>query len=112
MWTRAFAAGLLLRPVLIVPMAPSGPLGGSNLLPAALAAVFVLSAVLAAGVLSRIRPATALGIVTAVGGVVIAAAGAWAGLPGPWPLLLVAYNGALAVAGIRAWRESRATTGA
>jgi hypothetical protein len=110
-WTRVFAAGLLLRPILIVPMAPSGPLGGSNLLPIGLAAVFALSILLAAGVFVGNRLAIAFGIFTAVDGVVLAAIGASLGLPMPWPLVMAGYNVALAWVGIKAWREPRATTG-
>jgi len=104
-WKRAFAAGLLLRPILIVPMAPSGPLGGSSMLPVGLAAVFALSALLAAGVFVGNRPAIAFGIFTALAGIPLAAIGAFVGLPMPWPLALAGCNVALAVVGIEAWEE-------
>jgi len=110
-WTRVFAAGLLLRPILIVPMAPSGPLGGSNLLAIGLVSVFVLSILLAAGVFVGNRPAIAFGIFTAVDGLVLAVIGAFLGLPMPWPLVMAGYNVALTAIGIQAWREPRATTG-
>jgi hypothetical protein len=109
-WTRVFAAGLLLRPILIVPMAPSGPLGGSNLLPIGLAAVFVLSILLAAGVFVGNRPAIAFGIFTAVDGLVLAVIGAFLGLPAPWPLVMAGYNVALTAVGIKAWQEPRVAT--
>jgi hypothetical protein len=99
-WKRAFAAGLLLRPILIVPMAPSGPLGGSYLLPIGLASVFALSILLAAGVFVGYRLAIAFGIFTAVAGLVVAVIGAFLGLPMPWPLAMAAYNVALAAVGI------------
>jgi len=110
-WKKVFAAGLLLRPILIVPMTPSGPLGGSNMLPIGLALVFALSLLLAVGVYVGNRPAIAFGIFTALDGVVLAAIGAYLGLPMPWPLALVGYNIALAGAGIKAWREPRVATG-
>jgi hypothetical protein len=107
-WTRIFAAGLLLRPILIVPMAPSGLLSGSVMLPVGLAAVFAVNLLLAIGAYVGSRLVIALGILTAAAGVPLAAAGAWAGLPSPWPLLLVGYNAALVAAGIAAWRGSMA----
>ncbi len=100
-WKRVFAVGLLLRPVLIVPMAPSGPLSGSNMLPIGLASVFALSILLAAGVFVGYRLAIAFGIFTAVAGLVVAAIGAFLGLPMPWPLVMAAYNVALAAVGIK-----------
>jgi len=100
-WKKVFAAGLLLRPILIVPMAPSGPLGGSNMLPIGLALVFALSILLAAGVSVGNRPAIAFGIFTALAGVVLAAIGACLGLPMPWPLAMAGYNIALAAVGIK-----------
>ena len=110
-WKKVFAAGLLLRPILIVPMAPSGPLGGSNLLPIGLASVFALSILLAAGVFVGYRLVIAFGIFTALAGLVLAAIGAYLGLPMPWPLALAGYNIALAAVGIKAWRELRVATG-
>jgi len=110
-WKKVFAAGLLLRPILIVPMAPSGPLGGSILLPIGLAAVFALRILLAAGVFVGSRPAIALAIITALAGLVLAAVGACLGLPMPWPLALAGYNIALAAVGIKAWWELRVVTG-
>jgi hypothetical protein len=86
-------------------MAQSGPLGGSILLPIGLVSVFAASILLAVGVSLGNRPAAAFGIVTAVAGVPLAAIGAAAGLPMPWPLLLVGYNGVLAAVGVAAWRE-------
>jgi hypothetical protein len=106
-WKKVFAAGLLLRPILIVPMAPSGPLGGSNVLPIGLASVFALSILLAAVVFIGNRPAIAFGIFTAVAGLVLAAIGACLGLPMPWPLAMAGYNIALAAIGLEAWRELR-----
>jgi hypothetical protein len=111
-WTRAFAAGLLLRPVLIVPMAPAGPLGGSALLPVALVLLVAGNVVLALGMLARIRPLTGFGIFTAIAGIAVSLVGAWAGLPMPWPLLLAAYDVALVPVGLRAWRELPAAGGA
>ncbi len=108
-WAAAFAAGLLLRPLLIVPMAPSGPLAGSDLLPLAIAGLFAGSAGLAAGVWLGSRLFTALGILSAVVAPAIAVAGAWAGLPAPWPLLLAVYDGGLAVVGAMAWRAWQGT---
>ena len=110
-WKRVFAAGLLLRPILIVPMTPSGPLGGSNMLPIGLAAVFAVSILLAAGVFVGNCPAIAFGIFTALAGLPLAAFGAYLGLPMPWPLALAGYNIALAAVGIKAWRELRVATG-
>jgi hypothetical protein len=110
-WTKAFAAGLLLRPILIVPMAPSGPLGGSNMLAIGLASVFALSILVAVGAFVGNRPAIAFGIFSAVAGLVLAALGACLGLPMPWPLALAGYNIALAAVGITAWREPRVATG-
>jgi len=100
-WQKVFAAGLLLRPILIVPMAPSGPLGGSNLLPVGLAFVFVPSILLAAGVFVGSRAAIALAIFTAVAGFALAAIGALLGLPMPGPLAMAGYNVALAAVGIK-----------
>jgi len=110
-WARIFAAGLLFRPILIVPMAPSGPLGGSNLLPIGLASLFALSLLFAAGVFVGSCPAITLGIVTALAGPVVAAIGAYVGLPMPWPLALAGYNVALAAVDIKAWRELRCAVG-
>ena len=110
-WKKVFAAGLLLRPILVVPMAPSGPLGGSNLLPIGLASVFALSILVAAGVFVGNRLVTAFGIFTAFDGLVLAVIGVYLGLPMPWPVLLAGYNIALAAVGIKAWRELRVTTG-
>lgn len=106
-WKKVFAAGLLLRPILIVPMAPSGPLGGSNMLPIGLALVFALHILVAAGVFVYLLeyPAIAFGIFTALAGLVLAAIGVYLGLPMPWALALAGYNIALAAVGIKAWRE-------
>jgi hypothetical protein len=95
----------VLRPILIVPMAPSGPLGGSDMLPIGLASVFALSILLAAGVFVGNRPASAFGILSAVVGTVLALVGAYLGLPMPWPVVMSGYNVALAAVGIEAWRE-------
>jgi hypothetical protein len=112
-WKKVFAAGLLLRPILIVPMAPSGPLGGSNMLPIGLAVVFALHILVAAGVFVEDLAglAVAFGIFTALAGLVLAAVGAYLGLPMPWPLALAGYNIALAAVGIRAWRELEVAAG-
>ena len=110
-WTKVFAAGLLLRPILIVPMAPSGPLGDSGLLPIGLAVVFALSLLVAVGVLVGNRLVIALGVFTALEGLVLAAIGANLGLPMPWPLALAGCNIALVAVGIKAWRELREETG-
>jgi hypothetical protein len=112
-WKRVFAAGLLLRPILIVPMAPSGPLAGSNMLPIGLAVVFALHILVAAGVFVEHLAglAVAFGIFTALTGLVLAAVGAYLGLPMPWPLALAGYNIALAAVGIKAWRELEVATG-
>lgn len=99
--------GLVLRPVLIVPMAPSGPLGGSDLLPVAVASLIGAGLLLAVGVVVGNRLATALAIVTAVAAPVVAVVGAIAGLPMPWPLLLAVYDIVLAAVGIAAWRAPR-----
>ncbi len=109
-WKKVFAAGLVLRPILIVPMAPSGPLGGS-LLPIGLALVFALSILLAVGVFVGYRLVIAFGILTAVAGLPLAVLGAYLGLPMPWPLALAGYNVGLATVGIKAWREPRVATG-
>ena len=106
-WMKVFAAGLLLRPILIVPIAPSGPLGGSDMLPIGLASVFALSLLIAAGVFVGNRLAVAFGIFTAFDGVVLAGIGACLGLPMPWPIVLAGYNIGLVAVGIRAWREPR-----
>ena len=110
-WKNVFVAGLLLRPLLIVPMAPSGPLGGSSLLPIGLVSVFAFSAMLAVGVFVAMRPAIAFGIFTGFAGVLLAAIGVYAGLPMPWPPALGAYNVALAAVGIGAWQELRPAPG-
>ena len=110
-WMKVFAAGLVLRPILVVPMAPSGPLGGSNMLPIGLASVFAFSILIAVGVFVGNRLAIAFGILTGLVGVVLAAIGAYVGLPMPWPLALGGYNIALAAVGIEAWRELRVSTG-
>ncbi len=105
-WRDAFAIGLLLRPMLIVPMTPSGPLAGSSSqLAIALFAVFAFHVLLAAGAFVGNRPAIAFGILTGVVGVPLAAIGAYLGLPMPWPAALGGYNLALAALGIAAWRE-------
>jgi hypothetical protein len=88
-------------------MAPSGPLGGSSLLPIGLAAVFAVSALLAAGAFVGNRLAIGFAILTALAGSPLAAVGAFVGLPMPWPLALAGYNLALAVVGIEAWDEPR-----
>jgi hypothetical protein len=100
-WRNAFAAGIVLRPILIVPMAPRGPLGTSEVLPIGLASVLALSILLAAGVVVGNRPAIAFGIFTALAGLPVAVIGAWLGLPMPWPVALAGYNIALAVVGIK-----------
>lgn len=110
-WTKVFAAGLLLRPILIVPMAPSGPLGGSNLLPIGLATVFAFHILVAAAVFVGNCPAIAFGILTAWAGVAVAAIGVYVGLPMPWPLVLAGYNVAFAVVGIKAWELPVAADG-
>lgn len=104
-WRNVFAAGLVLRPILIVPMAQSGPLGGSDMLPIGLASVFALSILLAVGVFAGNHPAIAFGILTAVVGPVPALVGAYLGLPMPWPFAMAGYNVALAAVGVEAWRE-------
>ena len=110
-WQKVFAAGLLLRPLLIVPMAPSGPLAGSNMLPIGLTSVFAFHVLLAAGAFVGNRPVIAFGILTGLVGLPLAAIGVYVGLPMPWPLALAGYNIALAVAGIRAWEQPAATAG-
>lgn len=109
-WKIVFAAGLVLRPFLIVPMAPSGPLAGSDLLPVGLALLIAFHVLLAAGVfVERLAaPAIAFGILTALAGVVLAAVGVWLGLPMPWSLALVGCNAVLAVVGIKAWEDLEA----
>jgi hypothetical protein len=102
-WKGAFAAGLLFRPILIMPMAPSGPMRGSIIVPIALASVFAFHIMLAAGVLLGARLMIAFAIITALAGVALAAIGVYAGLPMPWPLALASYNVALAAVGIKAW---------
>jgi hypothetical protein len=104
-WTIVFASGLLLRPVLIVPMAPSGPLAGSALLPIGLASVFAFHVMLAAAVLVANRLAIGFAIFTAGAGVVLAVVGVIVGLPEPWPLLLIGLNLALAPIGVETWRR-------
>ncbi|HJW23011.1 MAG TPA: hypothetical protein VJ506_11340 [Candidatus Limnocylindrales bacterium] len=104
-WRIAFAVGLLLRPLLIAPMAPSGPLGGSDALPLALGLLVVGHVAWAALAVVGNRPAIALGIVTGVVGVPLAALGTLLALPAPWPLVLTAWNGALAAVGVVAWRS-------
>ncbi len=99
----AFAAGLLLRPTLIVPMASSGPLASSDLLPIGLASLLVASLTLAACVFLGNRVAIALGIFSGLAGLPVATVGAFVGLALPWPLFLAAYNLALAVIGIVVW---------
>ncbi len=105
-WRWIFAAGLILRPILILPMAPSGPLSGSDLLLVGLIAVFAAHVLIAAGVLLGNRLAIALGILSAIAGLPIATIGLSAGLPMPWPVILAGYNIMLAVIGIRVWEES------
>ncbi len=104
-WRIGLAAALLVRPVLLVPMAPSGPLGGSDLMPIALGLMFAVHVVLAAGVLIRSRIAIAFVALTAVAGVPLAFVGAYAGLPMPWPLVLAAWNAGVAAASLVVWRE-------
>ncbi len=104
---RTFAGALLVRPILVVPMAASGPLGGSELLPLGLALLFAGSALFAAGVLAGVRLVLALGILSGLAGVPLALAGAIVGLPMPWPVLLAAYNMALATIGIEVWEAPR-----
>jgi NaMN:DMB phosphoribosyltransferase len=92
-------------------MAPSGPLAGSDLLPIALASLFALSFLIAAGAFLGNRPAMALGILTAVGGIPLAAViGVALDLPMPWALLLAGYNAVLAVVGLQAWRGAHRPT--
>ncbi len=104
-WRTGLAAGVLLRPVLLVPMAPSGPLGGSELMPLALGSMFVAHLGLAAGVFLGIRLVIAFVALTAVAGVPLALVGAYVGLPMPWPLVLGAYNAGIAGIAIAIWRE-------
>ena len=101
----------MLRPILIVPMAPSGLLAGSDLLPVALAVVVVTHFLIAIGVLVGNRPAIAFGLFTALAGVPLALLGASVGLPAPSPLALLGYNAALAAVGIQAWRAPRPAAG-
>ena len=110
-WKKVFAAGLLFRPILIVPMTPSGPLGGSDMLPIGLASVFALSILIAAGVFIGNRLVIAFGIFTALDGLVLAAVGVYLGLPMPWPVATAGYNIALTAVGIKAWREPRVAAG-
>ncbi len=105
LWKSAFAAGLLVRPVLVLPMAPSGPLRGSELLPLGLAVVFAMSVLLAIGVFIAARPAIALGILSALGGLVLAAVGVAAGMPMPWPVALGACNAVVGALALEAWRS-------
>jgi hypothetical protein len=79
-WTTGLAVGLVLRPMLIAPMTPGGPLAGSFLLPVGLIALAAFHFVLAAGVLIENRLAVGLSILTAVVGVPIALLGAYLGL--------------------------------
>ena len=104
-WRAAFALALLFRPLLIAPMAPSGPLCGWDALPLAVGLLVVGHAVWAVLAVAGNRLAIALGIVTAVVGVPVAALGALLALPAPWPLALTAWNGALAAIGVVAWRS-------
>ena len=106
-WTTAFAAGLFLRPVLIVPMASAGPLRDSEWLPVALASVFLSSGLLAALVVLGNRLALAFGILTALLGVPLALVGIAVGLPMPWPVVMAGYNAVIAVVGILGWEEPR-----
>lgn len=110
-WKMVFAAGLALRPVLIVPMAPSGPLAGSVLLPIGLASLFAVSVLIAAGVFIGNRLVIGFGIFTALDGVLLAVAGMGMGLPMPWPLALFVCNLALGAIGVAAWRETRVAAG-
>jgi hypothetical protein len=104
--TRVFATGLLLRPVLIAPVAPSGLLAGSFLLPIGLAGVLAFHVVIAALVFAGNRTAIAFGVLTALVGPFLAAIGVIAGLPMPWPAALGAYNVVLVVVGIASWQET------
>ena len=104
-WRSAFAVGLLIRPLLIAPMAPSGPLGGSDALPLALGLLVVAHVAWAILAVVGSRPAVAIGIASGVVGVPVAALGLLLALPGPWPLVLTAWNGALAAVGVVAWRS-------
>ena len=109
-WQTAFAAGLLLRPLLILPMVPGGPLGSSPLLPFGLITVLAAHLLLAGGVALGIRVVLGLGILTAIAGIPVAAVGVVAALPMPWPLVMAGYNIALAAVGVAAWRRLPPTT--
>jgi hypothetical protein len=100
-----FAATILVRPVLIAPMAPGGPLGRSELLPVAIGGLFVAHGLLAVGVAAGSRPFLALALVSAVAAVPLALLGAVVGLALPWPLVLAGYNVLIAIVGVRAWRQ-------
>ncbi len=110
-WKMVFAVGIALRPVLVVPMAPSGPAAGSILLPIGLAGLFTVSILIAAGVFVGNRLVIAFGIFTALDGVLLAVAGIGLGLPMPWPLALLVCNLALGAIGVEAWRETRVADG-
>ena len=109
-WQTAFAAGLLLRPLLILPMVPGGPLSSSPLLPFGLIAVLAGHLLLAGGVALGIRVVVVLGILTAIAGIPVAAVGVAAGLPMPWPVVMAVYNVGLAAVGVTAWRRLPPTT--
>ncbi len=100
-----FAASLLARPLLILPMAPSGPLGRSDLLPFAIVGLFLAHGLLAAGVAVGSRPILALALVSALAAVPLAMLGLVVGLTMPWPIVLAGYNVLVAAIGVRAWRE-------
>ena len=110
-WRSVFAVAIAVRPVLVVPMAPSGPAAGTILLPIGLAALFIVSVLIAAGVFVGNRLMVAFGIFTALDGVLLAVAGMGLGLPMPWPLALCLYNVALCAIGVEAWRETRVADG-
>jgi hypothetical protein len=105
-WTLVLAAGLVLRPLLIMPMAESGPMRGTMMVPIGLGLLFLSSCLLAVAVFVWGRPLIALAAITAALGIVLAVVAMYAGLPMPWPLLLAALNASLAVLGIPAWREA------
>ena len=103
-----FAASLLVRRVLILPMAPRGPLGRSELLPVGVVVVLLGHALLAAGVAAGSRPILALALITALAAVPLAMVGLVVGLTMPWPIVLAGYNVLVAAIGLRAWHEPAA----
>ncbi len=105
------AAAVILRPALIAPMASSGPMRDTIAVPIGLGLLIGSSLLIGLGVLAIGRLMIAFAAITSVLGIVSALVGLYAGLPLPWPILLLAWNIGVTLLGIPAWREAASKAG-